>query len=257
MASHQLPWKTAWITGAGKGIGRALAQALCERGVTVYASSRTLDDLMALANDCFDLTGSVVPCPLDITDKEAVVGLIHRFGDDLAFPDLTVLNAGTHFPTPVLEASVDDVDAIMRVNYLGTVNCFLPLVQSFKAAGHRGQVAVVASVAGYRGLKTAAAYGASKAALINFCEAAKPELDEHGTSLHLVNPGFVRTPLTDKNTFEMPHLVEPEDAARFMIDGLEARSFEVSFPRAFVRQLKLMRLLPYRWFFPLIKKATQ
>jgi len=112
-------------------------------------------------------------------------------------------------------------------------------------------------VAGYRGLPTAAAYGASKAALINFAEALQPEFREAGLDLSLINPGFVRTPLTDRNPFPMPFLLEPDDAARRIVGGLKRKRFEIAFPWRFVFWLKLLRLLPYRLYFPLVRRITR
>jgi short-subunit dehydrogenase len=104
---------------------------------------------------------------------------------------------------------------------------------------------VVASVAGYMGLPTAAAYGLSKAGVINLCESLRPELEREGILLQVVNPGFVRTPLTDRNEFEMPFLMEPDAAAKAFADGLESARFEIYFPKLFVRLMKLLRILPY------------
>ena len=122
-----------------------------------------------------------------------------------------------------------------------------------KQAGH---VAVVSSVAGYRGLPTSAAYGASKAALINMCEALKPELDRYGVKLSLICPGFVRTPLTDRNAFPMPFLMEAEEAAERIVNGLLRGKFEITFPRRFTWWLKLGRCLPYAWYFLLTRRMV-
>jgi len=120
----------------------------------------------------------------------------------------------------------------------------------------RGALGIVASVAGYRGLPKALIYGASKAALINFTETLYLDLHPRGFGVYLINPGFVRTPLTDKNEFKMPHLISAEEAAASLIKGLDAGDFEIDFPKAFTRQLKLLRLLPYRWYFALIRRST-
>ena len=121
----------------------------------------------------------------------------------------------------------------------------------------RGRIAIVSSVAGYRGLPTAAYDGASKAALINLAEALKFDLDRHGVTLQLIDPGFVRTPLTAKNEFTMPFLIPAEEAAEQIAKGLRGSSFEITFPRRFTYLLKLLRCLPYRLYFPLMARATR
>jgi short-subunit dehydrogenase len=123
-------------------------------------------------------------------------------------------------------------------------------------AARRGHIAVVASVAGYRGLPTGAAYGATKAALVNLCEALKFDLDRAGVKLQLVNPGFVKTPLTDQNEFRMPALMPVEKAVARMIAGLESERFEITFPRRFTWQMKLLRLLPYPFYFAVTRRRT-
>jgi short-subunit dehydrogenase len=124
-------------------------------------------------------------------------------------------------------------------------------------ARRRGRIAIVSSVAGYRGLPTSAYYGATKAALINLAEALKFDLDRHGVTMQLIDPGFVRTPLTDKNEFAMPFRITPEEAAARIAKGLQSTRFEITFPRRFTYILKLARCLPYRLYFPLVAWATR
>jgi len=119
-----------------------------------------------------------------------------------------------------------------------------------------GDAAHLEVVAGYRGLPSSAAYGASKAALINMCEALKFDLDRTGVRIQLIDPGFVRTPLTDRNPFPMPFLMEPEEAAERMVRGLASPRFEITFPKRFTWQLKLLRILPYALYFPLVRRIT-
>jgi short-subunit dehydrogenase len=116
-----------------------------------------------------------------------------------------------------------------------------------------GHIAVVSSLTAYRGLPYASAYGASKAALTNMCEALKPELDEHGITITVIHPGFVKTPLTDRNEFPMPFLIEADEAARRIVDGLERGNFEITFPRRLAFLLKLARCLPYGLYFALTR----
>jgi short-subunit dehydrogenase len=138
---------------------------------------------------------------------------------------------------------------------MGTVNALAPALASMRARG-TGHIAVVASVAGYGGLPTAAAYGATKAALINMCEALKPECDALGVKLQLVDPGFVRTPLTDRNTFPMPFLMELDDAVDRFVAGLASDRFEIVFPRRFALLLKFLNMLPYGLYFRVVKRIT-
>ncbi len=253
MVDSQRPM-TVWITGAGKGIGRAVARRLAQDGWTVAASARTEDDLASLASEF--PPGRVHPYPLDVTDlgrTEATLGRIER---DLGALDLAVLNAGTHIPFGVEDFSVEAFRQLVETNLMGTVHGLAQVIPAF-IARRRGHIAVVASLAGYRGLPTAAAYGATKAGLINMCEALKPELELHGVRLTLINPGFVETPLTDRNTFPMPFLIPVEDAAERIIRGLARSQFEVAFPGRFAVLMKLLRLLPDRLFFALTRRMSR
>jgi short-subunit dehydrogenase len=120
-----------------------------------------------------------------------------------------------------------------------------------------GQIAIVSSVAGYRGLPRAIAYSATKAALIAMAESLKFDLDQTGVMINVINPGFVKTPLTDRNDFPMPFLMPVEAAAKRIADGLARGRFEIAFPRRFAAILKLMRILPYALYFPLVGRTTQ
>ncbi len=252
----QQDWRVVWITGASSGIGAALALALAQRGCTVVISARNEQALDDLRERGGRLPGVLVPYPLDVTDPQACEAALHRIEAELGPVDLAVLNAGTHRAVEIDDFRAAAFEALMRLNFMGVVNIVAPLLKSMRARG-RGHLAATASVAGYRGLPTATAYGASKAALINFAEALKLDLEGTGIHLSLINPGFVRTPLTDKNTFAMPFLLEPDDAARRIIHGLEKKRFEIAFPWRFVLGLKVFRLLPYCLYFSLIRWITR
>lgn len=241
----------AWITGAGKGIGRALALRLARQGWTIAASARTMDDLEALAKEA--PPGSIHVYRLDVTDREGAETTVVRIEEELGPLDLAVLNAGTHSPMTAGEFSVAKVRLLVETNLMGTVNCLAPVMARFRKR-RSGQIAVVASLAGYRGLPTASAYGASKAALINMCEALHPELERVGVRLTLINPGFVETPLTDRNEFDMPFLIPAETAAEHICRGLEGSAFECSFPWRFAVLMKILRLLPDRLFFVVTRR---
>jgi NADP-dependent 3-hydroxy acid dehydrogenase YdfG len=171
------------VTGAGKGIGRALALKLATRGWTVAVSARTEQDLLSLAAAASGLPGAIVPV-LDTVDVIATAAAVQRIQQEIGALNLAILNAGTHRAISAQNFDAAVVKSLMDVNFLGTVNCLSAILPSF-IERHSGKIAVVASVAGYRGLPTAAAYGATKAALINMCEALKPELDRLGVGLTL------------------------------------------------------------------------
>ena len=250
--------KTLWITGAGKGIGKAIALEYASRGWNVAVSARTEANLHEVAKEAVNegMPGQIHAYPLDVTDQLANKTVFNSIEGDLGPVDQIIFNAGTHIPTPPESFSAAPFRTLMEINYFGAVNgldAVLPILIDRK----KGHVAIVSSVAGYGGLPNAAAYGASKAALINMCESLRTQLGNYGVTTSVINPGFVRTPLTDKNEFPMPFLMEPEDAARAIFEGMAKKNFEIAFPRTFVLILKFLQMLPYGLYFGLIKKITK
>lgn len=249
MQPREIPWDSVWITGASSGIGLDLARRLDGRAGKVAISARSADRLRAIAAD----SRSMADHPLDITDADAVAATVERIEAESGPIDLAVLNAGSWTLLKPGEIDLDAMRSGMEVNYLGTVNCLAAIVPHMKARG-RGHIAIVASVAGYRGLPRAAAYGPTKAALINLAESLKSELGPFGITVSIVNPGFVDTPLTRDNPFPMPALMDSGEAADRLLSGLIAGRYEIVFPRRFVFGIKLLRLLPNAIFFWLIQK---
>jgi short-subunit dehydrogenase len=169
--------------------------------------------------------------------------------------DLVLIVAGTHAEIRAWELTEANAMALLKTNLHGvisTVSVVLPAL----LAQQNGAIGIVASVAGYRGLPKALIYGASKAAVINFTETLYLDLHPKGLGVYLINPGFVKTPLTDKNEFKMPALITAEEAADATIKGMRAGKFEIHFPHRFTCMLKLLRILPYRWYFALIRRST-
>ena len=166
-----------------------------------------------------------------------------------------VLAAGTHIPTKADAFNLDDLRSLVEINLMGVFHAIAAVLPGFKMR-QAGHLVVVSSVAGYGGLPSAAGYGATKAALINFTEALKFDLDHWGVKTQLVCPGFVRTPLTDKNPFPMPFLMEVDEAAKRLYAGMRDDGFEITFPRRFTAMVKATSRLPYAAYFPLIRKAT-
>jgi len=244
--------RVAWIVGASSGIGRSLARQLAEEGVAVAASARREDALKELAKEA---AGKILPVAVDVTDEAAVGRAFTRIEAELGAVDLCVLCAGTHAPVDGKDLDTSVFRGLVEVNLMGVVHALgvvLPAMLSRKA----GHLVVVSSVAGYRGLPTAAAYGATKAGLINMCESLAFDLDGTGVRLQLVDPGFVDTPLARRNPFPMPFLMKSEDAAARIRRGLASNRFEITFPRRFTFWLKVLRILPYALYFPLIRRFT-
>ncbi len=249
--------RNLWITGAGKGIGRAVAFEYARHGWSVAVSARTASDLKSLATEAQaeNLPGRIHPFPADVTDHDAMIQTFKAIEQDVGRLDHVILNAGTHAPSSAAQFNANAYRTLLEINVMGVVNGLSAAIPAF-VDRKQGQIGVVASVAGYSGLPSAAPYGASKAALINMCEALKPELESVNVGVSLINPGFVRTPLTDKNDFPMPFLIEADEAAHHIYTGMVKGKFEIAFPRTFVLILKLLRILPYGLYFPLIKKVT-
>ncbi len=241
-----------WIVGASYGIGAALAERLARDGKTVFASARSRDKLEALAAQH---AGRIRPLPLDVTDQAAVKAALREIAADGGPPDIVVLNAGSHHPVAASDFKADDLRKLVELNIMGVANGIEAVLPGMLER-NAGRLAVVASVAGYSGLPTSAYYGCTKGGLINMVESLAFDLRQTGVKLQLINPGFVKTPLTDKNEFEMPFLVSAEHAADVIAKGLASDRFEIAFPTTFVLILKFLRMLPYRLYFPLVGRST-
>jgi len=243
-----LPWARVWIIGASTGIGAEVARQLAGAGVTVATSARKAEALAEQAQTDTNLK----PYPLDVKDPDAVADTFQRIEAELGPLDLVIAGAGTYAPVTLDNFSPAPFRSMFEVNYLGVINVLAAALPAFRGR-KRGHLAWIASVAGYSGLPKAAAYGPTKAALINLAESLKPELERDGVAISIINPGFVKAPLTQQNDFEMPYLMEVDEAARLTIAGLAAGKFEVAYPAPFVRKLKLMRTLPYTAYFWVVR----
>lgn len=239
--------RRVWIVGASTGIGRATALALLQRGARVAVSARNAHGLQTIAG--------ALPLPLDATDAASVHAAMHTLQRDWGGLDLLLYCAGTYRP---MRATAFDLASALQhddVNYRGALHALAAALPVFTAQ-RAGHIALVSSVAGFGGLPQALAYGPTKAALINLAETLYLDLHPLGIGVHVINPGFVETPLTAQNTFAMPALITPEQAAQALISGLEAGRFDIHFPRRFTLWLKLLRLLPRGLYFPLVSRFT-
>jgi short-subunit dehydrogenase len=245
--------RVAWVTGAGQGIGRHVALELALRGWHVAVMSRTKSDLLRLADDIHSRGGKASVHVGDATDAKAMSRIFSTIEVTHGSVGLAILNAGTYIRFGVEDFNVADFGKQIDVNIMGTVRCLAPAMTAM-IARRSGQIAVVSSLTAYRGLPLGSAYGASKAALTNMCEALHPELARFGVTISVIHPGFVRTPLTDRNDFPMPFIVEPGLAARRIVDGLERGQFEVTFPLRQALLMKLGRILPYSLYLRITRK---
>lgn len=237
------PTQRIWLTGATSGIGRALALRLLADGHRVALSARSESALAELAEG----HANALLLPLDVSDRAAVARAGERLAEAFGGLDLALLNAGT---CEYLEARSFDVDLVERVfapNFHGAIYCIdaaLPLLRRARTEGGRPLLAATSSAAAYLPLPRAEAYGASKAALSHFLESLRLDLHGEGIDVSLIHPGFVKTPLTDRNDFAMPLRIEADQAAEAILQGLARRRLDIHFPRRFTLLVKLMGLLP-------------
>lgn len=259
-----------WITGASSGLGYALARLYAKDGAKVIVSARSEDKLQGLAAAASEFAGSILPVPVDVTDNESVVAAATQIMAQWGIPDTVILNAGYYEPCSFEDTTLEHFEKTIDVNYRGVVRCLMAVLPSLFEkqsravvtsggsdngnATNRSHLVLVSSVAGYSGLPRAAAYGSTKAALTNLGESIKHECNVKNIDVTVVNPGFVKTPLTDLNDFPMPFIMELDDAAQAMYSGISSRKFEVNFPKRFTWILKFLRILPYPLYFAATKR---
>jgi NADP-dependent 3-hydroxy acid dehydrogenase YdfG len=244
----------AWVTGASSGIGREVAAQLAVAGWTVAISARRAADLQSLAAEH---PGKMIVAPLDITDEPAIRAAIEKITAESGRPIArAVLNAGVYIRDTAPDFNIANFKSQMDVNLLGTANCLAALMPGMMAR-KRGQIAIVGSVAGLNGLPGAVTYSATKAALISMAQSLKFDLDKAGVAICVVLPGFVKTPATAGNAYDMPYLMEASDAARHILTGMDKGNFLVAFPWQLAWPLRFLRLLPAPIYFWAMARATK
>lgn len=247
MARHPLKDRRIWIIGASHGIGEKLAHELANAGATVIASGRSKPKLKKL---CEELGGSDHLClPVDVQDERQVRDALRTLTNHYGVLDCIIYMAGVYNPSHAWNFDLRDARDTVNINLTGIFTVLAAVVPEF-IRQRQGHIVLAGSVAGYRGLPGALAYGASKAAIINLAETLHNDLADRNIRVQLISPGFVETRLTDKNSFAMPCKITPEDAAIEIRKGLESNSFEIHFPKRFTYAMKLLRILPnwlYLW----------
>lgn len=244
--------KRIWLVGASSGIGAALAQGLLAAGASVVLSARRGDQLAIVAAPYAN--ASVLP--FDVTDTEAwplaLATVLERLGEI----DLVVMGAARYDPTHSWQIDIDQAQKSFDLNVVSVYRGLSVIVPQLLGQGHGG-ISLIGSISGYTGLPRALIYGATKAALQNLCETLYFELAPKGLGVYLINPGFVQTPMTSANDFEMPGLMTPEEAASAIMRGFELGHFEIRFPKAFSLLLRVISMLPDRLRFSLLHKTTK
>ena len=245
--------KIIWITGASSGIGKALAIKFADNGWIVAASARREN----LLNKLNQTNPNIYPFPLDVTEIENCKLVAKKIIDQFNNIDICVFGTGMHDPKSEKRFNLDKIREIMEVNYFGTMNSINSIYEYFSEKKN-GQISIISSVAGYRGLPAAGAYCASKAALTSFAESLNFDMQMKNVRVSLISPGFIKTPMTDQNDFPMPMIKSPEFAANEIFKGLTSKkSFEIHFPKAFTYFLKFLQILPSSIYFKLVAKGMK
>ena len=255
-STRSLKDQRIWLTGASTGIGRAVALELASRGAICGLTARNEESLQKLRQEIEARGGNALVLPGDVTDGDRMKAIASEFRAQLGEIDILIANAGTHVFTKPEQFDAKEYLSLMDLNFGGMVRCIEAVLPAMLKRGS-GHVVGVASLAGYRGMPRAAAYGASKAAMINFLESIRFHTARRGVKVTVVNPGFVRTPLTDKNDFQMPFLIDADRAARIICSGIAREKDEISFPIPFNWAIKLLRILPYPIYKALISNAVK
>ena len=244
--------KKIWITGASSGIGKALAEKFASEGWKVATSARRkeiLDEMSSHKN--------IFSYPLDVTNQDQIKISFEKIIEDFNGLDLCVFSSGTYDPKLEQEINVKQNKFVMETNFFGVLYCINAVENYFKNKKN-GHISIVSSVAAYRGLPNSSGYGPSKAALTNLTESLYFDFKKHNVRISLISPGFIKTPLTDKNEFPMPFIKSPKFAAEKMFNGLtKSKAFEIHFPKALTILLKIFRVLPYKIYLFLIDKGVK
>jgi short-subunit dehydrogenase len=244
--------KKIWITGASSGIGKALAEKFASEGWRVAVSARRKEILDEMANN-----ENISSYPLDVTNQHQINDVFAKIINDFGSINLCVFSSGTYDPKLEQEINIKQNKFVMETNFFGVLYCIKSVEKYFKDKKD-GHISIVSSVAAYRGLPNSSGYGPSKAALTNLTESLYFDFKKYNVRISLVSPGFIKTPLTDKNEFPMPFIKSPEFAADKMFNGLtKSNSFEIHFPKTLTILLKIFRVLPYKIYLYLIDKVVK
>ncbi len=239
-----------WIIGASEGIGRALAVELAnDKENFLILSARNTERLKELSDN---LNSESLLIPIDVTNKESVLNGWQKIKEKSITIDRIVYCAGYYKPMSAESMEIDEIEKMICVNLTGAIRVLNLVIPEF-IKQKRGDIILIGSIVGYRGLPNSLGYGSSKAGIINLAESLKCDLSGLGIKVQVINPGFVKTRLTDLNKFYMPSIMLPEQAAKYITKAMKTNCFESRFPFLFANFLKLASKLPYWLYFILAK----
>ena len=245
--------KVIWITGASSGIGKALALKFANESWNVAISARRENILKEISES----NENIKSFPLDVTDRSKCKEVFEQIKSHYGDVDICFFSTGTWNPKKEKDIDVEQIEDVFKVNFFGTLNSIKAVEEYFKNK-KGGIITIVSSIAGYRGLPNSTGYGPSKSALNNLAESLYFDFGRYNVKVCLVSPGFIKTPMTDKNDFKMPFLKTPEFAADKIYEGLlKKNNFEIHFPKELTLTLKLFSLLPSKIYFYLVNKLTK
>ena len=245
--------KNIWITGASSGIGKALAIKFANEGWKVAASARR----EYLLKELSDRYPNIQSFPLDVTKSDECKSVFKDILEKFKNIEICVFGTGIHDPKSERRFNLEKIKKIMEVNFFGTMNSINSIYDYYKEK-KSGQISIISSVAGYRGLPAGGAYCASKSALTTFAESLYFDMKRSNVRVSVVSPGFIKTPMTDQNDFPMPMIKSPEFAADEMFKGLtQSNAFEIHFPKKFTFIMKILKIMPNWLYLKLIKRGMK
>ncbi len=225
-----------WIVGASEGLGRALALEMSNAGAELVLSARNMEKL---AEVVASLPGKARAVAIDVSDAASVRAAAVEAGP----VDGVVHMAAVYWPMKAQDWNADQVEAMCDINFTGAARVLGAIVPAMMKRG-RGHIVLTGSLSGFRGLPGAIGYGASKAAVMHLAETMRADLQGTGVEVQLVNPGFIRTRLTDMNTFSMPFIMDADQAAKHYFAQMNRRTFSANFPTLFSLFFRGAQFLP-------------
>lgn len=238
--------KRYWLIGASEGLGKALAEKLHRHGAEVIVSARSEDALQGVVAEMGGKTSYQV---IDIADNDSVKAAATAVGE----VDGVVLLAGVYWPFGADAWDADKATAMADINFTGFIRVLGQVVPSM-VARDAGHIVITSSLTGFRGLPGSIGYTAAKAGTMSLAESMYADLRKTGVDVQVANPGFIKTRLTDKNDFNMPFLMEADEAAQEMIELMASSQFKKSFPMVFSWLFRLSQFLPDWAYFRIFGK---